>query len=479
MNKAYDAVFQIEVDAEDIAKTSYHTVGNRFRYQCLCCGEEVYLAAADSIIKAPHFRHRRGNNDIDCERYLGQPGSVEHYMSIRKQAKEHIGFCFNIEQKTFECSVAFETHEIEEFSKESRKLSLYSKYYSQPFLSVPINRGNLIPDVANFFTITDYANDYYVSIDSGDAKIKYTDIINRNGRLNIYRVNQSNYHYKRIASSVLYTKYSYIAISEEKDTVNELTSLMNIESEDVASTFITLGRRFYAVQFRIQSLDYNVKLFFQKHGFNLEISESILILWPPMYSRDSLLVSESDCIYVSSSFDLVPHGNVDSNTISVDRVEGDIFEVTFADKVAICEKNVECRIVKEKRMPVQETSPNIHITYADKYLVSEIYDYYMFDKNGCNRLNAGSKVYLSKSDRIVGYKNGHIKEYVFAKPEEPIDKKILIDDIIKYHPKSELFDPDDFMDIETDEIVLSYIESCYRSGQINTVVKQYIKEKLI
>ena len=185
MNKAYDAVFQIEVDAEDIAKTSYHTVGNRFRYQCLCCGEEVYLAAADSIIKAPHFRHRRGNNDIDCERYLGQPGSVEHYMSIRKQAKEHIGFCFNIEQKTFECSVAFETHEIEEFSKESRKLSLYSKYYSQPFLSVPINRGNLIPDVANFFTITDYANDYYVSIDSGDAKIKYTDIINRNGRLNI------------------------------------------------------------------------------------------------------------------------------------------------------------------------------------------------------------------------------------------------------------------------------------------------------
>lgn len=66
MDKAFDVVFQSEVDATVIAKTSYRSYGERFRYQCLCCGEEVYLAAAESTEKSPHFRHRRGNNDIDC-----------------------------------------------------------------------------------------------------------------------------------------------------------------------------------------------------------------------------------------------------------------------------------------------------------------------------------------------------------------------------------------------------------------------------
>lgn len=479
MNKAYDAVFQIEVDAEEVAKTSYQTVGNRFRYQCLCCEEEVYLAAADSTIKAPHFRHRRGNNDIDCERYLGQPGDVERYVSIRKHSKEHIGFCFNIEQMTFECFVMFDANEIGEFAKNAKKLSLYSKDYSHPFFEVPINRGNLIPNSANFFTLNDYANDYYVSIDFGASKVKYADVIKRNGRLNIYRINQNDSHYKRITSNVLYTKCSYIAVSEDEECIDELVDLQDIELDGVALSFITLGRRFYAIRFRIHYADYLVKLFFQKHELKIETSESLSVLWPPMFSKDSLLVSESDTIYISSSFDLIPHGNVDSNAILINRMEDSVFEVAFHDKVTICEKNVECRVVKEEWTPTEELSPEIPVTYANKYLVPEIYDYYMFDKNGCSRLIAGSKVYLSGSDRIVGYKNGHIKAFVFAEPEESINKKMLIDDIIKYHPRSELFEPDDFMDIEADEVVLSYIESCYRSGKINTVIKQFIKEGLI
>ena len=61
MDKAFDAVLQTEVDAAVIAKISYRGCGDRFRYKCLCCGEEVYLAAADSNERAPHFRHRKGN----------------------------------------------------------------------------------------------------------------------------------------------------------------------------------------------------------------------------------------------------------------------------------------------------------------------------------------------------------------------------------------------------------------------------------
>ena len=118
-------------------------------------------------------------------------------------------------------------------------------------------------------------------------------------------------------------------------------------------------------------------------------------------------------------------------------------------------------------------------TYCDRYVVPDQYDYFLFDQSGCTRLASGSKVYLSESDRIVGYKNGHIKACVCACPKEKIDIKQLINDILKYHPQSEAFEPDDFMDITTDETVLAYLENCYRSGRINTVVKRYIKGGLI
>ena len=94
-------------------------------------------------------------------------------------------------------------------------------------------------------------------------------------------------------------------------------------------------------------------------------------------------------------------------------------------------------------------------------------------------MTPGSNVYLSESDRIVGYKNGHIKAFVCACPKEKTDTRQLINDILKYHPQSEAFKPDDFMDITIDETVLAYLENCYRSGRINTVIKRYIKEELI
>lgn len=118
-------------------------------------------------------------------------------------------------------------------------------------------------------------------------------------------------------------------------------------------------------------------------------------------------------------------------------------------------------------------------TYSDRYVVPNQYDYFLFDQNGCTRLIPGSTVYLSESDRIIGYKNGHIKAFVYAYPEEKIDTRQLIDDILRYHPQSEPFDPDDFMGNITDETVLAYLENCYRSGRINTVVKRYIKEERI
>ena len=107
MDKAFDAVLQSEVDAAVVAKNSHRFLGERFRYKCLCCGEEVYLAAADSSERSPHFRHRKGNNDKECEQYLGQPGAVERFVFLRKHKQEHIEFYFNRDRMTFEICASF------------------------------------------------------------------------------------------------------------------------------------------------------------------------------------------------------------------------------------------------------------------------------------------------------------------------------------------------------------------------------------
>ena len=479
MDKAFDAVFQTEVDAEVIAKRSYYTISDRFRYQCLCCGEEVYLAAADSVVKSPHFRHRRGNNDTVCERYLGQPGAVEHYISIRKHNKEYIGFWFNIERMTFEISLMYTTEEIESHAKNVSTLCIYTKYYSDPFFTMLINRSNLIPNVYNYFTLNEYSNDYYISIDTSNAKTVYTNIIKKDCKLNIYRINKLNNHCKCNVSGILYTNYNYLAISENVNNIRELICLQSVESDAEEISFITQERIFYAVKFVIRHVNYSTEAFFKEHDFELENSENMSVLWPPVFKKESDLICATEKVYLSSSFEWVPHGNIMSNGMDIQNICNDVYEVAFKDWIMICEKNIKSRIIKENGITSEITYEEPKIICTDKYSVTGSYDYYLFDQNGCSELTTGSNVYLSGTDRIIGYKNGHVKAIVLANTKEILDKKLLINDIMKYHPQSEPFRPDDFMDIEADEVVLSYIESCYRNGQINTVIKRYIKEGLI
>ena len=71
MKDAFDSWLETIVSAENAASNSDN---ERFRYKCLCCGEEVFIAAEESNLKATHFRHRSGNNDQECELYLGSRG---------------------------------------------------------------------------------------------------------------------------------------------------------------------------------------------------------------------------------------------------------------------------------------------------------------------------------------------------------------------------------------------------------------------
>ena len=478
MDKAFDTVMQSEVDAAVIAKISNRFWVERFRYQCLCCGMEVYLAAADSYEVSPHFKHRKGNNDTACERYLGQLGAVER-LKLLKNKQEHIEFCFNRDRMTFEICVSLTEEELQVYEEENNSLTVSSKYYAEPFLFIPINKGTFIPGGKNYFTITEFSRDYSISFNSGLNRCTYQDVMRNAEKVNIFRTRMQDERCRHQTSRLLYTDTEYIGISENEETLRELASLEYISLEENLFSFVTENREFYGLRFSVKRAEYSVLSFFQKHDYRIETSESFKILWPPVYVRDSRSICTGDTVYVQSSFELIPHGNINVDDAFAREIDRYMLTIHVDDEVIIHEKNIDISIQKEGELELERVLEEPVTTYSDRYTVPDQYDYFLFDQNGCTRLIPGSNVYLSEQDRIVGYSNGHIKAYVCACPKEKTDIRQLIDDMMKYHPQSEAFEPDDFMDVTTNETVLAYLENCYRSGRINTVVKQYIKEGLI
>lgn len=479
MDKAFDVILQLEVDATIISKTSYNLTGNRFRYQCLCCGEEVYLAAAGSNERSPHFRHRRGNNDKDCEQYLGQVGAVEHYVSVRKNKQEHIEFYFNKERMTFEVGIAFSEEELRDCEQNKNSMAISAKICAEPFLSVPINKTIFAPGENHYFTLSVYSNHYYVSFSANKKVYSYLDVIKRDGGLNIYKVRLQDKRANLHRTDLLYTETAYIAISEDENLIQELKGLENSVYVEDQLNFHTIGIDFYGIAFSIKCADYSLKLFFQKNGYQIEISESFDILWPPVYTENSDFVCNYDKIYVNSSFKLISHGNTNIDDFLIQNIDDNLLEISINDFIIIYEKNIDISVKKS----IIQSDDSIYVDpetiYMSKYIVSDIYTYFLFDNDGCTRLIAGTTIYLSEKDKVIGYKNGHIREIILGYPLEEESPEKVIFDILKYHPQSEKYVSDEFIDITPSEAAMSYLENCYRSGRINTVVKRYIGEGLI
>ena len=116
---------------------------------------------------------------------------------------------------------------------------------------------------------------------------------------------------------------------------------------------------------------------------------------------------------------------------------------------------------------------------VDKWKVPDDYDYYLFDQDGCRRLVPYENVYLTETDFINGYKNGHLKVTIHGLKVKKLSAEEQLADILKYHPQTETYNPDEFLDITLSELAINYLEKCYRSGRINTIVKEYIKEGLL
>ena len=476
MDKAYDSFLCCVVDARSLAKTVFYKESNYFRYKCLCCGEDVSLAAANSTIQTPHFRHKKGNNDTECEAYLGQIGAIEKYLSVRNRSRDHVSFFFNTDRKIFEFAFVLQSEELEALKSRQAVLEIKKKYFEDAFLSVPINNNSFVANVPQYFTINEYSAIYYVYI-SGNVYVLNHPIEAKN-KLLFFKSRLYDDRAKKVTSTRLYTDTRYVVISEDKACINKLISFTNVECLTKVNEFITMGRRFFYVEITFSRAHFDLNLFLHNYQFHIETSETLNVLWPPLYRNDSNYICESEKVFVRSSFPLVSHSNTNALYITGDISPG-ITQLKVENKTVIKEKNVDLVLIKSEIQQIEVLDDKVQILMQSNCEVTGDMDYFLLDKDGYRKLIIGEKVYLLEDDRILGYKNNHLKCIVSSDSNSIPTAEIIIADILKYHPQSESYNHNDFSDGLFSKTVSNYLEACSKNGRINTIVKKYIKEGVL
>ena len=206
MQRAFDTLLQTTVSANAAAANSDN---ESFRYECLCCGEEVFLAAQDSVYKATHFRHRSGNNDKNCELYLGQYGSVPSSPSTKTKKQDRVEFYYQNTHKAFYVSFRFSDAEITAYESSGACLEVRSSRTHRPFLTQGINHTNFHGDSPESYMLETYASPYYISNTLNNIKREYNVFGTTGPTFFKIQGEDADYTAKYIKSKSLYTNVKY------------------------------------------------------------------------------------------------------------------------------------------------------------------------------------------------------------------------------------------------------------------------------
>lgn len=417
MLQAFDVLLQIPVTADVAAKNK---IDEPFRYECLCCGEEVYVAAANSTLKAAHFRHRRGNSDRDCELYLGSAGIIGALNAAKKRIHNRTEIYFDIKQQIFYAAVSFPEGKLQEFEEKSCVLEFRSTYGSQPYESIRINHQNFAPDTMVQFPLKLTTNDCYITILGANYRSHY-EILSNNDFPTFFRISsgeKAGNYARRIVGGKVYTNTAYYIIAKNRKIIQKIANYKSDIVLGAVDEISALGNIIYGATLEILSANPDLSDLFSYFNYSLEVPENVTPLWPPMYSVDEVLCSDEKKVYLLSSFTLVPHSNVSCENDKLERLD-DLFELDVSCPVRINRNNVNMQIEQRESQHLQIVE-SCELVAATKVEVIEPKVFYLIDSDGYRELPIGS-YFLTQSSRIVKYKSNY-PEKIYHSPEATVYK---------------------------------------------------------
>lgn len=472
MKKAFDTLLQTVVTAK---RASENSDNEAFRYECLHCGEEVFLAAQDSIYKATHFRHRSGNNDKDCDYYLGQPGGMPPSDS-RKNKQERVEFYYNNHTKCFYVSFNFSEEEISEYENAGAALEIRNSRNAKPFYSTNIDHSTFSDGVPEWFVLERYAVPYYISNTQNNKKREYNvfqsdspsffKILNNNS-------DDSNYKAKLIRSKTIYTGVRYFIAWPRKNTAQiKLRGVSDVICEEELNFTTFGGTTVWGLVVTFQKSNALLGGLLHDWGFNLKSSESVSLLWPPAYEKNEELVVSSSQLYLHSSFKFQGFGNINISDKFITEISDNVTKISLNNPIHILKKNVELEIDIE---PLSITICTIEVRdeCASCFEVPKENSFFLFSEFGTDKLSEGQKVFLTPSSHIAEYAGNSLKRIILFSESSEFDIEKRFFEIM-----SNYWITEDYREITVESLpqsIMDYLVTCKGTMCINKAVEQLIK----
>lgn len=475
MHKAYDVILQSEVSA--VLATQSGGL-EPYRYECACCGEEVFVAAPYSDYMVAHFRHRSGNNDIECENYLGRYGSMSTDARSRRSNREKIEFYYQSTTKSFYAGLKYSENEINDYEQHGSMLELMASELSEPFYSISIDFTHFAPDTATMIPLQCFSNNYYIANTFNKKSRKYPFF--KSGNLPAFfkiQGEDEDFKARLVRSEALFTKVKYFVVFPCQYAVLRFPTEIKVHRDCI---FETMGRKFTGLAISISNKNASVNSLLNSWGYQLEDAESLTLLWPPAATINDVCNIAADAAFVYTSFDLQAHGNINvhSGDISKEDDSG-ISKVAVTSMTKIYQKNIEITLKQQAHQASDFAEVPFTEDVCSKFTVLDDGDYFLFDNSGVVPLGVGQVIWLTPQSVVKRYNHGYqTSKFNLSQPKTLKDESLLEDILVHYY-RSEPFAMDMFSSVTISNTAAQYIKQCTASGTINAAAKQCIMEGLI
>lgn len=426
----------------------------------------------------PHFRHRSGNNDVECESYLGLYGVISTDSRSRRSSRERAEFYYNNSSKIFNLGLRFSESEIQGYEQKNIDFEIRIKDSDTPFRVLKINSTNFTPDVPTLISLNHFSYSYYLSNTLNGAKRKYI-FFNRANAPTFFKIqgnDSSDFKAKLVRSTVLFTNTQYfVAIQSQYSELREVQFQSEIE---VGQTFRfeMMDQTFLGIDLTITNKITSIEYLLKSWGSQLENSETLTLLWPPAQVIDDISIIESDYAYICSSFELQAHGNINVHPEEILKLSHDISKVSVKPKTRIFKKNTE--IVIDKVVQPVNVYTEITPTKSAKNSFTEFDDgcYFLSNRSGVSSLKGGQVIFLTPESMIVRYEYNYPVSYIYPCRQKELAGEELLEDILAHYNRTEVLYSTKFSSLELSKTASQYIEKCRIEGSINVVAKRFIEE---
>lgn len=477
VQKAYDTILSDYVDAKSAAKGGGF---EPYRYKCACCWEEVHLCAADSRNQATHFRHRSGNNNVECENYLGNCNAIISSALSHRNVRDKIEFYFSNSMKLFSIGIKFDADEISAYEQNGASFQVKISYTARPLISIPIRSSRFYPSIPELIPISEFSWEYYVS-SSNDSKLHKCELFKKDGNGYLYpsffkiqaQGDDSDFTAKLVRSDTLYTNTPYLIVFMHSCHIQSFQHDVKVGK---VIRFKTMGRDFTGTVVVFTQKTARVEQQLGLWKYKLETNETLTLVWPPSSLVNESMLICTDYAYLFSTFELQAHGNINVHSDNIVRLENGISKVPINGRTKIYKKNAELVLEKCKKTSYEYDTISVAQETAKNYVASDD-SAYLFNRSGVSLMSKGMSVLLTHDSEVRHYSYGYLDSMVtVANDSITLNGDSLLQDILMYYKRTEAFNWADYESLELSHTAFQYIESCEKIGFINSAAKHFIEE---